>query len=37
MQKLGWANIPVHGLNHGSYIDRVRGFARDGEKRYLAE
>jgi hypothetical protein len=29
MRRLGWANIRARGLNPGSYIDRVRGFARD--------
>jgi hypothetical protein len=29
MRKLGWANIRARGLNPGSYIDRVRGYARD--------
>ena len=29
MRKLGWANIRARGLNPGSYIDRVLGFARD--------
>jgi hypothetical protein len=29
MRKLGWMNIRARGLNPGSYIDRVRGYARD--------
>ena len=29
MRKLGWANIRARGLNPGSYLDRVRGFARE--------
>jgi hypothetical protein len=29
MRKLGWRNIRAHGLNPGSYRDRVRGFARE--------
>jgi hypothetical protein len=28
MRRLGWMNIRARGLNPGSYIDRVRGFAR---------
>src|SRR5688572_12917279 len=26
MRKLGWSNVRAHGLNRGSYRDRVRGF-----------
>jgi hypothetical protein len=29
MRKLGWRNIRAHGLNPGSYRDRVRGYARE--------
>jgi hypothetical protein len=29
MRSLGWSNIRAHGLNPGSYRDRVRGFARE--------
>jgi hypothetical protein len=29
MRRLGWANIRARGLNPGSYVDRVRGFARE--------
>jgi len=28
MRRLGWSNIRAHGLNPGSYRDRVRGYAR---------
>jgi len=28
MRRLGWTNIRARGLNPGSYLDRVRGFAR---------
>ena len=29
MRRLGWSNIRAHGLNPGSYRDRVRGYARE--------
>jgi hypothetical protein len=29
MRGLGWHNIRAHGLNPGSYRDRVRGYARE--------
>ncbi len=29
MRWLGWTNIRAHGLNPGSYRDRVRGYARE--------
>jgi hypothetical protein len=29
MRKHGWSNIRARGLNPGSYLDRVRGFARE--------
>src|SRR5262245_27806403 len=28
MRKLGWSSIRARGLNPGSYLDRVRGYAR---------
>jgi hypothetical protein len=28
MRRLGWVNIRARGLNPGSYLDRVRGFAK---------
>jgi hypothetical protein len=29
MRKLGWGNVRARGLNPGSYLDRVRGYARE--------
>lgn len=29
MRRVGWKNIRAHGLNPGSYRDRVRGYARE--------
>ena len=35
MRGLGWSSIRARGLNPGGYLDRVRGYARQGPSPFI--